>query len=52
VSHLERVAVEGIADDGFPRDGGPGRYGDDVAIDMAGLIQVAAACAGPGRSPR
>jgi hypothetical protein len=42
--HLERVRAEGLGDDGFPRDDGPGRYGDDVAIDLAGLIQVAASC--------
>lgn len=45
LAHLERVRVDGLADDGFPRDDGPGRYGDDVAIDLAGLIQVAASCA-------
>jgi hypothetical protein len=43
--HLDRVAREGLAPDGFPRDGGPGRYGDDAAIDLAGLVQVAAALA-------
>ena len=50
--HLARVEAEGMADDGFPSDGASGRYGDDVAIDLAGLIQVAAAVAGPDGSPR
>ena len=47
-THLDRVAVSGFAADGFPDDAGAGRYGDDVAIDMAGLIQTAAALAGEG----
>ena len=34
------------------RTGRAGRYGDDVAIDLAGLIQMAAAVAGPVGSPR
>ena len=50
--HLARVEAEGMADDGFPSDRGPGRYGDDVAIDLAGLVQVAAAVASPDGSPR
>jgi len=50
--HLARLDADGMADDGFPSDRGPGRYGDDAAIDLAGLVQVAAAVAGPDGSPR
>jgi hypothetical protein len=47
-THLDRVVRTGFAADGFPDDAGPGRYGDDVAIDMAGLVQAAASLADGG----
>jgi len=51
-AHVARVAGGGLAEDGFPADDRAGRYGDDVAIDLAGLIQMAAAVAGPVVAPR
>ncbi len=41
-AYLARAGDEGLAD-GFPVAGGIGRYDDDPAIDLAGLVQTAAA---------
>jgi hypothetical protein len=48
LAHLERIVQEGFDDDGFPADGAAGRYGDDAAIDLAGLVQMAAAASVAG----
>jgi hypothetical protein len=47
-AHLDRIVREGLDDDGFPADGAAGRYGDDAAIDLAGLVQIAAAASVAG----
>jgi hypothetical protein len=41
-TYLARVSAEAL-DDGFPVAGGIARYDDDPAIDLAGLVQTAAA---------
>ncbi len=44
-AHLQRIESEALAGDGFPTSGGVGRYDDDPAIDLAGIVHMAASLA-------